>query len=118
MRVTIIPVDGVVGVDGAFKQVDGLTALFPGVHAIQWDGTAGHIEFTDGSPNVTLADSDVFAEALAAFHAIVPPPPPDPASEKVAVLAQARFVRETVLNRLTGIQVAGADAPTIAAIQA
>lgn len=49
---------------------------------------------------------------------IKPAVPPDYPAEKTAMLAQARLIRETVLNRLTGIQVNTADAPTIAAIQA
>lgn len=40
------------------------------------------------------------------------------AEGKAAVLAQARMIRETVLNRLTGIQLNSTDAPTIAAIKA
>lgn len=39
------------------------------------------------------------------------------AEGKAAVLAQARMIRETVLNRLTGIQLNSTDAPTIAAIK-
>lgn len=40
------------------------------------------------------------------------------AKEKLEVLAQTRVLRETALNRLTGIQLNTNDAPTVAAIQA
>ena len=45
MRVTIIRDDGVVGVDGVFRNVD-LSSLDPDIHAVQWDGAAkrGHVE--------------------------------------------------------------------------
>lgn len=77
MRVTIVPVDGVVGVDGEFRKVAGLAEMYPNVHAIQWGerGEQGHVELTDGAPNggeVTLSD---LQPALDAWHALTPPPP-------------------------------------------
>ncbi|SFW21812.1 hypothetical protein [Nitrosovibrio sp. Nv17] len=46
MRVTIVRDDGVVGVDGVFRRID-LSALPPGVRAVQWDGMQGHVEYDD-----------------------------------------------------------------------
>jgi len=77
MRVTIVPVDGVVGVDGEFRKVAGLAEMYPNVHAIQWgeQGEYGHVELSDGSPNnvnITLAD---LQPALDAWTALTPPAP-------------------------------------------
>lgn len=62
MRVTIIRDDGVVGVDGLFRQVD-LSALPPEIRAVQWDGVSGHIEY-DNAANTPL-------ETIAGFRWIV-----------------------------------------------
>ncbi|SCX82423.1 hypothetical protein [Nitrosospira sp. Nsp13] len=62
MRITIIRDDGVVGVDGLFRQVD-LSALPPEIRAIQWNGMSGHIEY-DTAANAPL-------EAITAFQWIV-----------------------------------------------
>lgn len=62
MRITIIRDDGVVGVDGLFRQVD-LSALPPEIRAIQWNGVSGHIEY-DNAANASL-------EAITAFQWIV-----------------------------------------------
>lgn len=46
MKITIIQDDGVVGVDGLFRQVD-LTDLDENIHAVQFDSSTntGHVEF-------------------------------------------------------------------------
>jgi len=46
MRVAIVPDDGVVIIDGTGVQV--AMPPMPRVHAIQWDGASGHIEYKDG----------------------------------------------------------------------
>ena len=44
MKVTIIPSDGVVGIDGEF--IDQLVLdIEPDIHAVQWDGVKGTIEY-------------------------------------------------------------------------
>lgn len=49
MRLTIIPSDGTVIVDGeAYTGLD-LTILDQSIHAVQWYGTQGEIEFKDPS---------------------------------------------------------------------
>ena len=74
MRVTIVADDGLVGVDGVFRSVD-LSALDPNIHAVQWDGTAGHVEFKDLSPEQQIADISVFQSLIDAWTAAAPPPP-------------------------------------------
>lgn len=53
MKLTIIPVDGSVGEDGKFYiNLDLASCNIPSdVHALQWDGMAGSIEFNTPIPN-------------------------------------------------------------------
>jgi hypothetical protein len=47
MRVTIIPSDGLVSIDGeGFSDID-LSSIDPSVHAVQWYDTEGEIEVKD-----------------------------------------------------------------------
>jgi hypothetical protein len=47
MRLTIIPSDGLVSIDGvAFRGLD-LSFFDPTYHAIQWNGSSGEIEIYD-----------------------------------------------------------------------
>lgn len=51
MRLTIIPSDNAVYVDGVAHELDVTTAGIPtDVHALQWYDTRGWIEFTDVDP--------------------------------------------------------------------
>ena len=74
MRVTIIADDGKVGVDGVFRGVD-LSSLDANIHAVQWDGVVGHIEFKDRSPEQRIADISAFQSFIDAWTAAAPPPP-------------------------------------------
>ncbi len=74
MRVTIIADDGKVGVDGVFRGVD-LSTLDPNIHAVQWDGAKGHIEFKDRSPEQQITDISAFQSFIDAWTAAAPPPP-------------------------------------------
>ena len=51
-RVTIVPADSLVIVDGRGLHVD-CSGVAPDIHAIQWDGRAGEIE-RHGEPNEML----------------------------------------------------------------
>ena len=74
MRVTIIADDGKVGVDRVFRTVD-LSTLDPNIHAVQWDGVVGHIEFKDRRPEQRIADISAFQSFIDAWTAAAPPPP-------------------------------------------
>ena len=74
MRVTIIADDGKVGVDRVFRTVD-LAALDPNIHAIQWDGAKGHVEYKDRSPETVLTDISPYQSFVDAWAAAAPPPP-------------------------------------------
>ncbi len=56
MRVTVVPADRLILVDG-----EGLQFAFAapeGLHALQWQDASGHLEFTDGRPNQALTAAD------------------------------------------------------------
>lgn len=73
MRVTIVADDGLVGVDGVFRAVD-LSTLDGNIHAVQWDGGAGHIEHKDRSPAQKITDFSAFRSFIDAWTAAAPPP--------------------------------------------
>lgn len=59
MRLTIIPVDGIVSVDGvAFAKFD-LSQIPETVHAIQWYGAFGEIEHKDLETGKILANEEI-----------------------------------------------------------
>jgi len=45
MRLTIVADDGAVGIDGEFFSELDLSALDPAIHAVQWYGEYGEVEF-------------------------------------------------------------------------
>lgn len=56
MRVTVVPADRLILVDG-----EGLQFAFAApedLHALQWQDASGHLEFTDGRPNQALTSAD------------------------------------------------------------
>ena len=73
MRVTIIADDGKVGVGGVFRAVD-LSTLDPDIHAVQWDGVVGHIEFKDRRPEQRIADISAFQSCIDAWTSAAAPP--------------------------------------------
>lgn len=83
-RVTIIPTDGFVSVDGrSFNGLD-LSAIDPQIHAVQWYGVAGEMELVPDAngrgANIAIADLAFIQPALDAWQAAAdaednPPPP-------------------------------------------
>ena len=73
-KVTIIADDGVVGVDGVFRSVD-LTGLDPDIHAVQWNGAAGEIEYRAGRPPEVMNDLTLFQPLVDLWAAAAPPAP-------------------------------------------
>ena len=74
MRVTIIKDDGVVGVDGVFRAID-LSELDPTIHAVQWNGSIGYIEFNDGKPPISFGSIANYQSFIDLWTAAAPPPP-------------------------------------------
>ena len=52
--VTLIPSDKQMVLDGKAAEFD--LGLAANIHAIQWDGSKGHIEYNDGKPNEDITE--------------------------------------------------------------
>lgn len=73
MRVTIIPEDGFVSVDGeGYSDLD-LSFMAPDVHAVQWYDTEGEVEYQDARGRAThneeITDLTLYQPALDAWQA-------------------------------------------------
>ena len=85
-RITIIPSDNAVYVDGVQHELDLTPANIPAdVHALQWYDTRGWVEFKDVDPftpkqaNQDINELPQWANAcVAAWNAWTPPTPPTP----------------------------------------
>lgn len=86
MRLTIIPVDGAVGEDDKFYlNLDLSSCDIPAnVHALQWDGAAGWIEFKDPIPNQEITSLPAWANCCMTkwAEANIPAPPQPPTAEQ------------------------------------
>lgn len=72
MRLTIIPSDGFVSVDGeGYSGID-LSFMPADIHAVQWYDTEGEIEYRDSrgraTRNETIEDVAVFQPAVVAWQ--------------------------------------------------
>lgn len=72
MKVTIIPADGFVAVDGVgFNGID-MVSVESNVHAVQWNGTSGEIERKDEAGKMTSNESidslDAFDDVMAQYN--------------------------------------------------
>jgi hypothetical protein len=63
MKLTIIPSDSLVGVDGIFlSPLDLSTCSIPAnIHALQWYDTEGEVEFTN-NPDKTKPQNEIITE--------------------------------------------------------
>lgn len=67
MKFSVIPADKTMVLNGAPLEFD-FAVFSPKVHAIQWNGTSGTIEFTEGA--ATWFDNAAIVEPLLdAYHA-------------------------------------------------
>ena len=96
MRLTIIPIDGTVSEDGmSYSGLDLSSCGIPGdVHALQWDGSAGWIEFN--SPlvqNEPITQLPAWANCCMTKwdDANTPKPPEPPSAEQNKQLAVAKL---------------------------
>lgn len=81
MRLTIIPGDGSVGENGKFyNDLDLNSCAIPtNVHALQWDGAAGWIEFNEPIPNEEITSLPAWANCcMTKWDQANNPPIPDP----------------------------------------
>jgi hypothetical protein len=95
MKLTIIPVDGSVGEDGKFYEGLNLSscAIPANVHALQWDGVAGWIEFNEPIPNeeITILPSWANCCMTKWTEANTPVPPQPPTAEQNKEIAVGRL---------------------------
>ena len=86
MKLTIIPADGSVGEDEKFYNDLNLNscAIPANVHALQWDGVAGWIEFNEPIPNETISTLPSWANCCMTkwTEANTPVPPQTPTAEQ------------------------------------
>lgn len=94
MRVTIIKDMNRVNVDGVARTVD-LSALDPNIHAVQWDGAKGHIEYKDHSPEEILSDISAYQAFIDTWTATAPPPP---TLADLKLAKGAEFIAEGVIR--------------------
>lgn len=99
MKLTIIVPDNAVAIDGEFRKV-ALPQIAANIHAIQWDGTTGHVEFNDGKPNEVISEISAFSDVVTAWNALtvptVPPTLEELKSEKTKQINAARDAQEAV----------------------
>lgn len=59
MRVTIIPADGFVSIDGLGYSGLDLSAIDQTVHAVQWSGDSGEVEMKDAVTGMLVANAAI-----------------------------------------------------------
>lgn len=94
MKLTIIPVDGSVGEDNKFYlNLNLSTCNIPAnVHALQWDGAVGWIEFNEPIPNEEITVLPAWANCCMTkwdqANIPTPPAPPTAAQNKTTAIAK------------------------------
>jgi len=92
MKLTIIPVDGTVNEDGkAYIGLDLSSCAIPAdVHALQWQDTAGWIEYNTPVPNESITELPAWANCCMTkwteANTPVPPAPPTAAQNKTTAV--------------------------------
>ncbi len=66
MKVSIIPSDKTIIVDGQALTFD--YDIDPTIHALQWDGDSGEIEYNDGTANEQFTDSTLVDTLVSAYE--------------------------------------------------
>jgi hypothetical protein len=99
MRLTIVVPDSNVGVDGEFKKLN-LASMDENIHAVQWNGTRGHIEYNDGTINEQITDINQFSDIVDQWYSITPeveelePETPEQALERIRQQRKAAYEDE------------------------
>ena len=100
MRLIIVPEDSLVIVDGVPVNIDllGFSELI-GVHAVQWYGDKGEVEFKDGGvSNSIVTDVSPYMDVVAA-HGVEVVRLAE-AAEAQAILDEPRFNRDDALDAI------------------
>lgn len=105
MKLTIIPEDKIVVIDGVARQID--FEMNENYHAIQWDGEKGNIETKQGA-DIKLEDIDAFQDVIDEHFGIIAQEKEDRLAyeadpqRKTEMLASVRYEHE-----VSGIEVEG-----------
>ena len=101
MRLTIIVVDGAVYKDGVCYDHLVWAGTPPSVHALQWFGDNGWVEFADGAANETISQLPDWANnAVAAWgNANTPQPPAPPTADDNKNSAVSRLAATDWVNQ-------------------
>ena len=70
-KVTIVKSDNKVIVDGVDRTVD-CSGQAANLHAVQWDGSAGEVEYNDGTPNAIIDSISTYQSLIDAHTAAAP----------------------------------------------
>lgn len=70
MRLTIIPFDNLIGIDGIFLSCnqEDIQWIPSNVHAVQWYDTWGEIEYVDDNPNERIEELGIFGQAITTYR--------------------------------------------------
>ena len=73
-RITIVPDDNIVLVDGEARTIS-MAGIDPTIHAVQWFGAAGEIEYSDGKRHKQISSIAPFQGFIERWTAAATPPP-------------------------------------------
>lgn len=99
MKLTIVPVDSLVIVDGYPVMGLDLTAVPENIHAVQWTGSGGHIEYNDGTINTEI-DNITPYQAIVDAHAAAKDAIENPVYTREEVLATRLNQVDSKTNQL------------------
>ena len=92
-RITIVPDDNTVIVDGEARREISMAGIDPTIHAVQWKDTAGEIEYNDGKRHKKIVSISPFQSFIDRWaNAAIPPPTLD----DLKATKKADFVTEGV----------------------
>lgn len=119
MRLTIIPSDAFCSVDGVgYNGVD-VSTVAVNVHAVQWDGVSGWIEFRESDgvkpANETIDTIDQFQPVIDSWSLIdyehkhpTPPAPVPPTAEENKATAEGKLIA-TDWSQLPDVNITNRD---------
>lgn len=104
MILKIIPADNYVSIDGVVRKDLSLTGLPNGVHAVQWAGDSGHIEWTTKVQTTEITTLKDFQGIIDAFNVPVPVPEITPEEQAAIDAREARIAGIVAAKNDAGLQ--------------
>lgn len=96
MKLSALTEDNTVVVDGEVRRVDLSAYAKEGIHAVQWNGKEGHVEFNDGRMNVPLKELGRFSSIATAHRSAMPE-----ADRHRKIFLEQRIAEEKEFERLS-----------------